>query len=369
MVDILIFNFTTIILIIGLGMQLLVGKAYDDRIERKFLIGLVIIILQLVCDGLDTYLAGLSTLNNLRYVTSILGYLLRPSLLFLFICILLRESEKTIQVLLGIPIILETIIVASSPFTNLVFYFGYNNDFHRGPMGYLPHIIGGIYILILIIIALMSIRIVDRLEVFTVLFIAAICTVAILLETAFGYRFLLPGAMITSCVIYYVYLYTQTNRVDLLTGLLNRRSLFDYVNKQHKHQSIIVSIDLNNLKEINNTKGYEFGDLSLRVVANGIKKVANKKYKIYRIGGDEFIALGVKQNRADAIEFIKEIKKEFADTEYRLSIGYSLFEPKDDFNKKCLLAEQSRQRNREFSNENIADKERLDRELLDRTFR
>lgn len=85
-------------------------------------------------------------------------------------------------------------------------------------------------------------------------------------------------------------------KTDLLTGVLNRNAMnnriSDFVDKNmYKNQSIgLIFIDVNGLKETNDTKGHKAGDDMLKAVANKLKGIfANQE--IYRVGGDEFLIL------------------------------------------------------------------------------
>src|SRR5574344_398164 len=73
---------------------------------------------------LDYYFRTLDTLNNWRYVTSILDYLLRTLCIVILVLILFRREKiaKFIWLLL-IPLAIEAIFVITSPFTKIVFSF------------------------------------------------------------------------------------------------------------------------------------------------------------------------------------------------------------------------------------------------------
>lgn len=80
--------------------------------------------------------------------------------------------------------------------------------------------------------------------------------------------------------------------VDLLTGLYNRnrynKTLQDLEQESPKSLGIIY-IDMNGLKEINDSYGHDYGDFMIKETANLIQRIFEKD--AYRIGGDEFIAL------------------------------------------------------------------------------
>lgn len=88
----------------------------------------------------------------------------------------------------------------------------------------------------------------------------------------------------------------QTNaNTDPLTGLQNRRAYEDEMKRiaqrTDRSRFAYVSMDLNNLKEVNDVRGHEAGDLMLRDAAACIREHFGGYGNIYRIGGDEFAAL------------------------------------------------------------------------------
>lgn len=83
----------------------------------------------------------------------------------------------------------------------------------RGPLCYLSHIVAGLYLAALVILTIKMHHYITSGEVFTVLYIAVICIIATVLESVLsGYKFLLTGAMTTSCVLYYIILYCSVHR-------------------------------------------------------------------------------------------------------------------------------------------------------------
>lgn len=83
---------------------------------------------------------------------------------------------------------------------------------------------------------------------------------------------------------------------DELTGLLNRRGIFEYTLsylKGHDGEHLLAMlIDLDHLKEINDTFGHAAGDFALTTVADILKIVfSGEEGAIGRYGGDEFLAV------------------------------------------------------------------------------
>ena len=105
---------------------------------------------------------------------------------------------------------------------------------------------------------------------------------------------------------------------DTLTGLLNRTAYFRYAQQLDEQAAAgtaafsLVMIDVNFLKKVNDTYGHEKGNTYLKSAADLIRSVFGSE-QLYRIGGDEFVAVleGNARNRAeDLIRTFREKVRE-----------------------------------------------------------
>jgi diguanylate cyclase (GGDEF)-like protein/PAS domain S-box-containing protein len=84
---------------------------------------------------------------------------------------------------------------------------------------------------------------------------------------------------------------------DALTGLLNRRRFQRDVSNQvgrsrrYGEHAVLVMIDLNGFKHINDTYGHRIGDQALRTIASALKERVRDTDVLARVGGDEFALL------------------------------------------------------------------------------
>jgi len=82
---------------------------------------------------------------------------------------------------------------------------------------------------------------------------------------------------------------------DTMTGALNRRAGLEKLNKQfianpdRRCQMSICFLDINGLKEINDTLGHEAGDELIRSVTETVRKTIRANDLLIRMGGDEFM--------------------------------------------------------------------------------
>jgi diguanylate cyclase (GGDEF)-like protein/PAS domain S-box-containing protein len=85
--------------------------------------------------------------------------------------------------------------------------------------------------------------------------------------------------------------------VDELTGIYNRRRFQDEVEKQLTASRrfgdplILMMLDVDAFKQINDTYGHHTGDEALRVVAGALRGAVRETDLVGRLGGDEFVAL------------------------------------------------------------------------------
>ncbi|MEK8051046.1 diguanylate cyclase [Ideonella sp. DXS22W] len=82
---------------------------------------------------------------------------------------------------------------------------------------------------------------------------------------------------------------------DLLTGLLNRRALFDRLPgllqaaSASQRELAVIYIDLDGFKGVNDSQGHEAGDKVLSTSAERMRGVVRDDDLVVRLGGDEFL--------------------------------------------------------------------------------
>lgn len=85
----------------------------------------------------------------------------------------------------------------------------------------------------------------------------------------------------------------KTDRDDL-TGLLNReaseRTISQHLSSRRKSASLFILADMDDMKEINDTLGHQYGDEALRRISAALAShFARRNVVIGRLGGDEFV--------------------------------------------------------------------------------
>ena len=94
---------------------------------------------------------------------------------------------------------------------------------------------------------------------------------------------------------------------DPLTNLYNRRGLYEQLNQlisrsqRNHYSSVVIFIDLDGFKSINDEFGHESGDVLLKQISESYKKIVRQTDTIARIGGDEFVILMTDISESNAL--------------------------------------------------------------------
>ena len=133
-----------------------------------------------------------------------------------------------------------------------------------------------------------------------------------------------------------LYIYTAIAPVPLssfageTTSFMGKSFLKSYVGVCMEGAVTVIVVDVNGLKEINDSYGHFCGDDAIKTVAKALRDTIGLKADIYRIGGDEFVCI----SESNVLPYISQFKDTiyFINNEklYNLSvsIGYSKYHEK-----------------------------------------
>ncbi|MFQ6548095.1 GGDEF domain-containing protein [Aestuariibius sp. 2305UL40-4] len=83
--------------------------------------------------------------------------------------------------------------------------------------------------------------------------------------------------------------YDEMAKIDLLTGLPNRRAFFAKVEAAAEREcGVLLMLDLDHFKGVNDTYGHAAGDACLRAVAGRMRDITREEDVVGRLGGEEF---------------------------------------------------------------------------------
>jgi diguanylate cyclase (GGDEF)-like protein len=103
-------------------------------------------------------------------------------------------------------------------------------------------------------------------------------------------------------------------RTDVLTGLLNRRALFDtFTERDLPAFTCVVVFDLDDFKAVNDSHGHAVGDEVLRRFAEIVRTEIRGIDTAARLGGEEFAIVLPRADAQSAIWVAERIRSAFAD--------------------------------------------------------
>lgn len=158
---------------------------------------------------------------------------------------------------------------------------------------------------------------------------------------------------------------------DFLTKLYNRRGFEQFSEeefaeaKKHNIKTMTLSIDMDNLKYINDIYGHSHGDLALQTIADAMRQACSGCKICARIGGDEFAVFGydyseekAKQYTENFLQYLKDFNAQ-SNLPYcvNASFGYTISDPslsisRENYMKASddLLYQNKRKRKEKYGN-------------------
>ncbi|GAB6110259.1 diguanylate cyclase [Desulfomicrobium salsuginis] len=131
--------------------------------------------------------------------------------------------------------------------------------------------------------------------------------------------------------------------LDYLTGLWNRRSMYERLTEEYSRCSrndssfVIILGDIDHFKVINDTHGHGCGDIVLKQLSKIMSKNIRNEDSISRWGGEEFLILGTSCDLADGVSLAEKVRNAIEHQEISfdtitlkvtMTLGVSAFDPK-----------------------------------------
>jgi diguanylate cyclase (GGDEF)-like protein len=149
---------------------------------------------------------------------------------------------------------------------------------------------------------------------------------------------------------------SETTSYDPLTGFFNKAALLDYLDKalayskRYENILVLMSVDLDCFKRINDSLGYECAEQLLRDASQRLKECLRETDTVARMGSDEFVVVLPSIKDISDVSTVAEkiisrltepynLKENLCNT--GISIGISIF-PKDGLTAEQLIRNSSK---------------------------
>ena len=264
------------------------------------------------------------------------GYILRPSLLFIFILLANMEYKRKrgFYLLTLIPLGINFIVYLIPLFMgvpelrDLIFYYEAVGDgtakFMRGTfLNFTSHAISLFYLGILVYVSTMRFQGKHRRDGIVLIICVAIIFTTVLTEVLAKRNDLLNVVCGICMMINYIFILSVNSSRDPLTNLYDRRTYYEDVARFKNQIKGVIQIDVNGLKNLNDNYGHDAGDKALLTVGHILENsIQNAEMCVYHLSGDEFLIL-MFQGKNEALEAtVNAIRLAVEETEYSVAVGY-----------------------------------------------
>lgn len=315
--------------LLGLWVMLGSNVHLSKRTITATRIVIILIFTEAICWGVERYTREIGYLTMTRIFLTPTIYLLHP-IIMLGIMDMAEFVQKK-RLLLYLPVLISAPLLYTSQWTHLFYWFDENNLYIAADsiLQYYPYFLFMLYVLLFIVaftVRYAKYGTVERRGILVSIFAAFIGVVLHLVFDIYADYSTLFASLL---LIYYLSLYVLTAKEDTLTHLLNRQCYYSESKSLKDVVTAVVSVDMNDLKKINDTQGHDAGDRALKTVAECLTPNRLRNKKVYRIGGDEFAIFYLNKTEEEVVRDIEQMRAELAKTEYVCAFGYEMVEDKD----------------------------------------
>ncbi|MBR3248358.1 MAG: GGDEF domain-containing protein [Clostridiales bacterium] len=317
-------NFVMIYELGGLVILLLVGAHISAKMKRRTFIAVLMLFVELFCYVAERWTQTFPSYSILRPLLTATLYSIYPAIIIVMMLIISTNMSRKRFVLILIPEMVCVPLFYTSQWTHIVFYYHLSNNYAGGLVPKLPYVLFIFYVIVFLVHNLIYLRFSSRID-RTIAFYISICPLAgaigfMLLGIDKDYSTLFTSGML----LYFTYLYIHMAKKDPLTNLYNRQSYYQDIDMNSKYITGVVSIDMNDLKYLNDNFGHQAGDDALKTVAKIIRSNCGNNATVYRVGGDEFMIFYIRTSEIVICNDIKAMRDAMGKTEYVCAFGYEM---------------------------------------------
>lgn len=287
----------SILLLLGCLLHLIENDIFSMKTIRRFQRLIYVLIIEIVIDCVFAVLEGHDIPNVVLYIMKSIELTINPIAAFFVFDIFydkkISKRDKTMNrirkmmiLAINVNVLLQMMVVLKQQ----VFIIDKYSMYQRGPL--MP-----IYVTILLfVIMILAIGIIIYSNKTQSIMKATLFSFTLVLVTSVALRFFFPKrnydflCLSISVLFLLVYYSHVTLRIDPLTKLLNRQ-VYSRLIERIDYTTIIVVIDVNNFKQINDVYGHACGDQVLKSFAKIICKAYGQYAYCFRTGGDEFCVI------------------------------------------------------------------------------
>ena len=337
-----------VILILLLGYNII----YGCKSEKIFLRICLFALAHVIFDGITVFtvnnqeLVG-NTVNNIMHILMYLSVIFFDCEIF---CYILKNlvSKTVLRKYLNLARLPIVIYIIAMPFLEIQYFEGNGTKYSMGSCTAAGFALVALYTVVGTVLLIFNIRKVDKSIIIGLLPCNIFVLLCMVVQLAVV-EFLFTGAAVTLITMGLFFAienpaahFMKRAYLDIDTGIKNKncytedmKQLNDkfFIAKKNNGLFICVVCDLNGLKAVNDNFGHIAGDELIRAAADVLSKNLKSAYNVYRIGGDEFVAvfIGHKKDKVEKeIDNVRTDCGKYTNLKHPLSIAIGLADVSDD---------------------------------------
>ncbi|MBO4573390.1 MAG: GGDEF domain-containing protein [Clostridia bacterium] len=331
-------NFIFLLELFGLLLLLHASVHVSKWAVRVTLVTILLLFLNSVFINLEEWTCDYDNLRVLRSILTYTIYSMQPVILIMTMMIASPLKKKELWTL--IPEAIAVPVYFSSYWTHVVCWFDENNSYHGGYVTILPYLVFGFYVVVFMMKVFFNSKQNMFRDASSMLIIIVVGILGVLLYLITDYSNDYSAIFATAILLYYLYYYINLSKIDSLTGLKNRKCYYRDLERAKRSITAVASVDMNDLKFINDTKGHAEGDKAIKTVADCLA-VSGTRKTVYRVGGDEFIILYGGKGDEMIADDIAYMRAKISETPYVCAFGYALVKDYESIELAVTVADKA----------------------------
>ena len=312
-------HFITIFLLIGFAMRLRQNDTSRTVQLSHFWLTISCVVILVIADCVKIWAGGDISRLSWMVTADILEYSVTPIAIMSLALVTYPVGFRPRYI--WIPSVINAALMCLAFVTPYVFAYDAAYRFTGGPL-VLSAVVTSVFYFVMVFRMLVQRFRHSRVDNSHMLYICTLmCIIAVCIDRFTGGVHVNEAILICSVFLYMFFRSYDTN-CDPLTGLLNRIIFYSDCQRYGNSITCIATLDMNGLKQFNDSRGHAAGDAALITMADSISKVTNDHVIGYRIGGDEFVLLFIRQSEESVRATLARLKEILGTTDVTASVGF-----------------------------------------------
>ena len=216
--DLLTVDFFPVVGIIFLIVFLWKNSNMEMKVKVRFYQLILVTFVELIVYNFELILPEIGCSIKMMTLVTALGYCIRPIMIYMLISIIIRKDDrKRIMIPLTVPAVICAVVSFSAMFTDIAYSYDSELIFHRGLLGWTPHIVMLVYLTLMIIFSFTHKGVSNSFERIIIIEIVVIIIAATVAESFFGSIAVLRAAVAASIIFYYMYFESEVYKDEIIS--------------------------------------------------------------------------------------------------------------------------------------------------------